>query len=68
MIETALFLILIYAFTIIITAYKITKFYNSTISIAARDKLINQCEKLLKQTALTISIILVLFSIIFTFI
>ena len=68
MIETALFLILLYTFTIIITAYKITKFYNSTISIAARDKLINQCEKLLKQTSLTISIILVLFSIIFTFI
>ena len=68
MIETALFMILLFAFTIIITAYETTKFYNSAISIAARDKLMHQCEKLLRQIVLTISIILILFAIILTLI
>ena len=64
MIETALFMILLYMFTIIITAYKTTKFYNSVMSIAARDRVMHQCEKLLKQVLLTISIVLLLFSIV----
>lgn len=65
MVKITLFMILSFAFIIILTAYRITKFYNSAISIAARDKLMRQCEKLLKQILLTISIILILFSIVF---
>ena len=65
MIEAILYVIILLGFVTIITAYTITNFYNNIISIAARNKLMHQCEILLAKVLVTLLIILIIFTIIF---
>ena len=68
MIEAILYTIILLGMIIIMTAYTITNFYNNVISIAARNKLMYQCELLFAKVLVTLLIILVIFTIVFTLI
>ena len=65
MIDAILYVIILLGLIIIMTAYTITNFYNNVISIAARNKLMHQCEILLAKVLITLLIILAIFAIVF---